>query len=284
MSKSEFKLANEYVYNRSTPVKWVATHSARYWYLPLAIVVAAIFNNFFASYSQVLIGQGFGVITSEGWQLADLARVALLTAGAVGGQGLFGLARNAAAEFFAQRVERDSRDEFYVDLLGKDQTFHGRQRVGDIMARATNDVRSLNNMFNPGVNLMIDAAMGLLLPFILIAQIRTELLLVPSLFVVMLVVTLIDYNKRLNKVNVPMRMQFGQMNAGLAEAMAGIEVVKGNVQERHEFEKFTYNAGRYRDLFVKQGEIQAVYLPNLVFSIALAGAFLHAILAWRAGH
>ena len=42
-------------------------------------------------------------------------------------------------EVLAKRIERDTRDELYVSLLGKSQTFHNRQRVGDIMARAAND-------------------------------------------------------------------------------------------------------------------------------------------------
>jgi ATP-binding cassette subfamily B protein len=73
------------------------------------------------------------------------------------------------------------------------------------------------------------------------------------------------------------------MNAGLAEAIAGIEIVKANVQERYEWEKFTQNARLFRDYFVQQGEIQARYLPMLMFSLAWAGGFLHALLLWRAG-
>ncbi|MCZ7667165.1 MAG: hypothetical protein M5U34_08080 [Chloroflexi bacterium] len=42
--------------------------------------------------------------------------------------------RNWSNEVVAQRMERDTRDELYVSLLGKDQSFHGRQRIGDIMA------------------------------------------------------------------------------------------------------------------------------------------------------
>jgi ATP-binding cassette subfamily B protein len=80
-----------------------------------------------------------------------------------------------------------------------------------------------------------------------------------------------------------MRDQFGLMNAGLAESVAGIEVVKANVRERYEWEKFTHNARAYRNLYVRQGEIQALYLPMLAFSIAWACAFLHALLLWR-GH
>jgi ATP-binding cassette, subfamily B, bacterial len=48
-----------------------------------------------------------------------------------------------------------------ISLLGKSQTFHNRQRVGDIMARATNDVRQLNPMMNPGVSLITDRPLAL---------------------------------------------------------------------------------------------------------------------------
>jgi len=73
------------------------------------------------------------------------------------------------------------------------------------------------------------------------------------------------------------------MNAGLAEAIAGIEVVKANVRERYEWDKFTHSARLYRNLFVRQGKIQAMYLPMLGFSIAWAAGFFHALTIWREG-
>ncbi len=100
------------------------------------------------------------MITAPGWTGAALLAVALTTVGWAAGQGLTGLVRNYAAEFLAQRIERDARDELYASLLGKSQTFHSRQRIGDIMARATNDVRMLNVMFSPGLMLITDSAMG----------------------------------------------------------------------------------------------------------------------------
>jgi ATP-binding cassette subfamily B protein len=108
-------------------------------------------------------------------------------------------------------------------------------------------------------------------------------LLVPAIFVVLLAITVADYNRRLKPVSTARREQFGVMNAGLAEAIAGIEVVKANVQERYEWDKFTHNARQFRDYFVKQGEIQARYWPMLMFSLARAGGFLHALLLWRGG-
>jgi ATP-binding cassette subfamily B protein len=167
--------------------------------------------------------------------------------------------------------------------LGKSQSFHGRQRIGDIMARATNDVRSINMMFSPGVMLIIDSVLNLIIPIVLIGVLRLELLLIPLIFTVLLFLTLWDYNRQLSPVSLALRDQFGMMNAELAEAIAGIEIVKTNVMERYEWDKFTLNAGKYRDLFVKQREIQARYWPMLVFSISWAIAFFHALMVWNAG-
>jgi len=283
LTKREFRLEDEIHYNRSGPVRWIISHLTRYPLFPLAAILAAVLNNVFYSYIQVFIGGAFGLITTPGWVTGELLMLALGVFGAACGQGVMGLIRNYSVEFLAQRIERDARDELYVSLLGKSQTFHGRQRIGDIMARATNDVRMLNLMFSPGVMLIVDSIMAAVVPTVLIGMLQLELLLVPIIFLILLAVTVADYNRRLKPVSIARREQFGTMNAGLAEAIAGIEVVKANARERREWEKFARDARLFRDYFVQQGEIQARYLPMLMFTLAWAGGFLHALLLWRAG-
>jgi ATP-binding cassette subfamily B protein len=283
LAKREFTPENEYPFNRSGPVRWIVSHAIRYPQFPLIMLVAALFNNLAYSVIQVLIGRAFDLITTPGWLPSALLMLALGVVATAIGQGVTGLTRNYAGEFLAQRVERDSRDEMYVSLLGKSQTFHGRQRIGDIMARATNDVRMLNLMFSPGLMLIIDSALAAVVPIFVIAQLDPNLLLVPCIFLVVLAITLADYNRKLNPVSMARQEQFGKMNAGLAEAISGVEIVKANVQERYEWDKFAQNARIFRDYFVRQGEIQARYLPMLAFSVAWAAGFLQALLTWRAG-
>jgi ATP-binding cassette subfamily B protein len=283
LSKKEFRLENEYHYNRSGPVRWIVSHVIRYPIFPIGVLLSAILNNWAYSYRQVLIGQAFDLISSATWQTKALLAIALALLGWAVVQGVTGLARNFAVEFIAQRIERDARDELYASLLGKSQTFHGKQRIGDIMARAVDDVRMLNFMFSPGLMLITDSLMALLVPLVLIAQLEWQLLLVPVLFSGLLAITVYDYNRRLKPVSMALRDQFGTMNAGLAEAIAGIEVVKANAQEPKEWASFAHNARLYRDHFVEQGAIQARYLPMLAFTLAWAGGFLHALLLWRAG-
>jgi ATP-binding cassette subfamily B protein len=283
LAKREFRVEKEYEYNRSDPVKWIVSHLIRYPALPIIALAAAIINNYATGYIQIIIGRTFDLISEPGWEISALAMLALGVIIAALVQGILGLVRNYATEFIAQRMERDSRDELYISLLGKDQTFHGRQRIGDVMARATNDVRQLNYMFSPGVMLIMDSAIGTVIPVILIATIDVRLLIVPVLFLILFGVTLYSYNEQLNPVSEAQREEFGNMNAGLAETVSGIGVVKGNAQEPQEEEKFDGDARSFRNYYVKQGEIQARYLPLLIFSVALAAAFLLSLFMWRAG-
>lgn len=283
MDRREFRTENAYTYNRRGAGKWIVSHLLRYPLWPLLALAATIANNLAYSNIQLFVGKGFDVINKPGWTNDALLALALGLGASALIQGITGLGRNSAVEFIAQLLERDAREEFYADLLGKSQTFHGKQRIGDIMARATDDVRQLNYMFSPGVMLITDSMMGLIVPLIFISTLNWRLLLVPLLFTAALAFTVYDYNRRLKPVSFAQRESYGQMNAGLAEAVAGIEVVKANTQESREGHSFRENARRYRDHFVRQGMLEARYLPLLVFSVAWGTAFLHALLLWRAG-
>ncbi len=146
------------------------------------------------------------------------------------------------------------------------------------MARAADDVRQLNPMINPGVGLITESLLGIVVPLLFIAFLRLELLLAPGLFVVAFGFALRRYMRQLNPVSGAMHYQFGVMNAGLNESIVGIEVVKATAQEAQEKRKFFRNASRYRDHFVEQRQVQARYLPLLLIGFALTGAFAHGLL------
>ena len=194
MTKREFWVESQHRYSLKGPLRWVLSHLLRYPYLPLGMLTAAVINNFAYSGIQVFVGRAFDAVSAAGFELGDLRFPVLAILVCALTQGLLGVGRNTAMEFLAQRIERNSREQLYLSLLGKSQTFHGRQRIGDIMARATNDVRSLNYMFNPGLNLILDSALALIVPMILIGLIDPRLLFVPLMFTGLLVVTVADYN------------------------------------------------------------------------------------------
>ncbi len=282
-SQAEFRTGEEHRYDTRGPKRWLLSHLARYPWLPFMAVLFSIVNNMGYSGRFLFIGRGFDIISRPEWLVADLLGVALLLGAAGIVQGTMGLGRNISFEFLAQRIERDSREELYASLLGKSQTFHSRQKVGDIMARATNDVHFLNLMFSPGLLLIMDAALGIVVPLAMIASLDLRLLLMPLVFLALLVLSVLDYNKRLNPVTDEQRDRFGELNGNLADALEGIETVKANLGEGREGGKFAVGAARLKDLYIKATRIQALYWPLLAFAVCWGGAFLHALLLWRSG-
>ncbi len=281
-AKSEFTVQNAYVYNQRSPIRWIVSHVLRY---PLFAGVTLIcFIGAWVVFAQarVVIGLAAAEIanptSSSGLFWIALTILALLVA-----DGVFILIGSFSAENIAARFEADAREELYASLLGKSQAFHDRQRVGDIMARATDDTNQLSNMIVPGATLLYEALLGIIVPLVFTATISLELTLVPLLFVVCFIIAVRRYMARLNPVIAEQRAQFGKLNAGLEETISGIEVVKASARELFEQGKFRRHARRFRDLFVQQGAIEARYLPLLIFGVAFGLTFLHAMIVYQQG-
>eukprot|EP00904_Undaria_pinnatifida_P002343 jgi/Undpi1/12109/HiC_scaffold_41.g14082.m1 len=234
------------------------------------------------SMTAVTVGWAFdSIVTAEG--RAALTTIALFVVAAYVSYGLFDIVNSMSIRVLAQRVDRNARDELYLSLLSKSQTFHGRQRVGDLMARATNDVQQVNQFVSPALGTTIESLLTLLVPLVTITTLDYRLLFIPFVFLIGVTFALQRYNDNLRPVASRLRSTFGLMNAGLAETITGIEVVKGFAQEPAEKERFSSNAGDYRNAFVEEGEVTARYIPLLLYGIMIGLAFGHALWLFTLG-
>jgi ATP-binding cassette subfamily B protein len=282
LSKREFTVANAYQYNRASPGRWIASHLLRYKPTLFSYMLLAIATNALYATIPILSGNAFNAILPGGGGLRQLGSIVLTLLAVVFITGGVDLSARVCSQVLGSRVSRDARDELYVSLLEKSQTFHNRQRVGDIMARAANDIQQISDMVVPGFDIIYDSFVSLAVVMVFVSTLNPQLLLVPILFTIVFLFTLRDFSRRLSPVSDQMREQFGATNAVLNEAVTGVEVVKATAQEEQEKRKFVENAGRYRDFYVRSGRIQGFYLPTLLLGIALALAFLHGLfLLWH---
>ena len=273
--KSEFTVKGAYEYDQRGPYRWILSHLLRYRFILAATLVLTVFDFAFYSLGPVYVGKAADmVITGTGGSLVNAALMVLLMY-MLSGVGHLGGA--LTMEVLAQRMEVDAREELYRSLLGKSQIYHDRQRVGDIMARVTEDVRQLNPFVSPGISFIWGTVLGIFVPILYIALIEPELTLIPIAFIGCYVVLVKFYSDKLLPVVRNQRLQFGKMNSGLEESISGIEVVKASTQEDFERAKFGENARGFRDYFVKQGQIEARYLPLLFFGITCGFVFLHGL-------
>ncbi len=280
---AEFTLQRKNKYEHSTALRWILSHVRPYWLIMVMLTAGAVGNAVLAAVVPVLTGDAFNAMLKPSPDTSVLLPLALTIGISQIIRGVLQFGRNFGAELMAQKMERDIRDELYLSLLGKSMTFHNLQPVGDTMARSTNDVREVNYMFSPGVNLVVGSFMFILMPIFFAPRYHISLIATPLAFTVIYFISLTRYLKQLSPITDDVRATFGKMNTHLSESLDGVEIMKGAAQEGAEVDRFGMNARDVRNAFVQQGDLEAKYIAMLLLGMAYATGLVHAILLYRAG-
>ncbi len=245
-------------------------------------IILTILSAIFYARAKVYLGEA--IISFENNEVDTLIYFSILILVLGIGSPLIDLIGNLLREVLAQRMEKDTRNELYLNLLGKSQSFHDEQRLGDIMARATNDVRQLNYLISPGMSLIFESVINTIIPIVMIViYFPPELAILPTIYSVLFVLALKQYIDRLGPVVQEKQIQYGNLNAVLNESLSGIEVIKGMAQEKRSIRLYQKQAKKYLDLGVKEGQIQARYLPLLMVAITITASLTYAIILQQNG-
>ncbi|MHA2051730.1 MAG: ABC transporter ATP-binding protein [Promethearchaeota archaeon] len=248
-------------------------------YLVTLILITTLISSNFSSITYVLISRAItDFLLGNTYTLVGYALILFsLSVGAP----IIRLINFLIRETIAQRMERDCRKEFYANLLGKSQSFHEQQQIGDLMARVTDDVRMLNFLISPAISLIFESFTTLVIPIIYILLFfPPQLILSPLAFAILFLIALKFYVRNLEPITFRIRGAFGMMTSKLNETLTGIEVVKATVQEARELEKYLSNAREYRNAYVDMGKVQAKYIPLLLLALTITFGLTHGIVLY----
>ncbi|HMF31130.1 MAG TPA: ABC transporter ATP-binding protein, partial [Candidatus Lokiarchaeia archaeon] len=260
------------------PWSWILAHLFAGSNKAIIIVVflTIIVTSNLSSYTMIVIGQAVNnfIGGSVGTLLSSTYLILFLST--IG--PAISLVSFMMREVLAQRMERDTRREFFASLLGKSQSFHDQEKIGDLMARTVNDVRTLNFLISPAISLIFESFTALFVPTIyVILFYPTQLIIVPITFTVLFLWSLKSYMQKIGPITWQLREEFGHLDDQLNESLSGIEVLKGCAQEKSAAAVYAKIAGRYRDAFIEQGKIQAKYIPILLVAVAITAGLAHGI-------
>ena len=187
------------------------------------------------------------------WQLALLVLV-------FGVGQLFSAVRGVLLERAGQRLTLDLRLRLYRKLQSQSAAYFSQRRTGDLLARLTADVETVQNVLVQGTDSVVAnglRVLGVAAIFIWIQPVLGLLVLLPMLLVGML---LTRYNYRVRPVYRAARKRLGDLSALFADNMGGMRVIQSFAQERRMAAE-AESVGR--ELYNQQ--IQAVTLRNRVF-------------------
>ncbi len=281
---TEFAIEQSWQPDHRSAARWVFSHALRYKLIILGVFVGALGNAALASVAPMLVGQAFTAMLAQPPDMLAVGRAALLIVISQVVRGLLlQLLRNISSETIGQRLERNIRRELYASLIGKSMAFHDSYPTGDLMARATNDVREINLMFNPGLNLVVGSANFILMPLFVAPTIHPHLVFTPLLYLIVYGFVVSHYLRQLRPAAEAVREEFGDMNTTLAEAIEGVETVKGVAQETHEIRRFNKRVDDWRVAYIWQSDIEARFTPLLLLGLLQAAGLFHSLLLLQAG-
>lgn len=261
------------------PWRWILAHlfAGSNKVIIIFVFVTIIITSNLSSYTMIVVGQAVNNFLGGNPAILLGNTLFILFLSTIG--PIISLSSFMLREVLAQRMERDTRQEFFTLLLGKSQSFHDQQKVGDLMARTINDVRTLNFLISPAISLIFESFTALFVPIIyVILFYPPQLVLVPIIFTIAFLWSLRSYFRTIGPVTWQLRMEFGNLDAQLNESLSGIEVLKGCAQEESANNLYGQIAKRYRDAFIQQGNIQAKYIPILFVAVAMTAGIAHGII------
>lgn len=179
-------------------------------------------------------------------------------------------------------IERKLRTRFMKHLLKMTPTFFEKNRTGDLMARATNDLKAISITAGFGVLTLVDSSIFMLtILFTMGFFISWELTLVSIIPLPIMAYLINIYGKRIHSKFTSAQDAFGELNDRVLESVSGVRVIRAYVQEKADearFHELTEDVYRKN---VEVAKIDSLFEPTIKILVGLSyliglgyGAFL----------
>ncbi|WP_151736248.1 ABC transporter ATP-binding protein [Paenibacillus tengchongensis] len=168
-------------------------------------------------------------------------------------------------------VERLLRSRFMNRLMTMTPAFFERNRTGDLMARATNDIRAVSTTVGFGMLTLVDSTMYFTV--VLMAMgflVSWKLTLAAVLPLPLIAIAMIYYGKAIHDRYSLAQDAFGDMNDQVLESVSGVRVIRAYVQERLDEKRF---ADITEDVYRKNmavAKVDSFFEPTIRFCVGLS--------------
>lgn len=167
-------------------------------------------------------------------------------------------------------LQKTLRSRLVGHFLRMTPTFFEKNRTGDLMARATNDLNAVSQTAGFGILTLIDSTtFSVTILLTMGTLISWKLTLVSLLPLPIIAIAMTKYGKVVHERFTLAQDAFGDMNDRVLETISGIRVVRAYVQEQAEQQRFE---GTTEDVYLKNvsvARIDALFEPTIKLLVGL---------------
>ncbi|ASK60915.1 multidrug ABC transporter permease/ATP-binding protein [Virgibacillus phasianinus] len=171
----------------------------------------------------------------------------------------------------AARLERLSRSRLMDHYLEMTPTFFGKFRTGDLMARSTNDLRSIQQTAGFGVLTLVDSSIFMIMIIAVMGfTISWPLTLAALIPLPIMAVVMNKYGGTIHKRFMEAQTAFGEMNNEVLESIRGVRVIRAFVQERQDEKRFSNMTDDVYQKNIEVAKIDALFEPTMKILVGLS--------------
>lgn len=194
-------------------------------------------------------------------------------------KNLFGYLANYFMVFLRNGVVRDLRNAVYRKTVELPLSYFSEQKKGDIMARVTNDVSTLQYSMLPVLELIIREPLTIIFTIIAMVYLSPSLTLFVFVFIPITGLIISRIGKSLKRKSDRVQQEQGVILSTLEETLTGLRIIKGfNAEEKFDT-KFQESSTRFYNFSNKLMNRQNLASP----ASEVLGIFVIAILLWYGG-
>ncbi|MDE3192900.1 MAG: ABC transporter ATP-binding protein [Chloroflexota bacterium] len=251
--------------SRSTFLRYLRRHRSKL----IAGTITVVASSFFAVIPPRFIG---GIVddVNGGAPFSAIVVLALAMIGVAAMEALVrGFGRYQIIDS-SRLVEYEMRNDLLSHLEEMELGYFQHQRIGDLMARLTNDLTAVRQMYGFGILMLVSTTSILVLSIASMLQVNVKLTVLSLVLMPVASVSFWAIGRRVNERFQQLQAQFGDLSTKAQENFSGIRVVKAYSQEEPEIRSFADVNMEYVRRAIDLARLNGLVWPAMNFIMGCA--------------
>lgn len=168
-------------------------------------------------------------------------------------------------------IERKLRSQFMKHLLKMTPAFYEQNRTGDLMARATNDLKAISITAGFGILTLVDSSVWMLTLLITMGVMISWKLTLAAIIPLPIMALLMQmFGKRLHSRFMEAQDSFGELNDRVLESIAGVRVIRAYVQENADCDRFHQLTEDVYEKNIRVAKIDSLFDPTIKVLVGIS--------------
>ena len=170
----------------------------------------------------------------------------------------------------SREIEFDLRNDLFHKLACLDPEFYVRNRTGDLMSRATNDLNAVRMVLGPGIMYTATTIATSIMALFFMLKLSTSLTLWVLLPVPFVVFAVYYFGRIIHRLSERIQAALGALSTRAQENLTGVRVIRAYAQEESEIAMFDQTNRDYVDRNIQFISSWSLFFPALTALIGMS--------------